>query len=966
MEVPTSQFWLSSCGNASNIEDSDLRHASYQNFTECFNKTILQWIPCVYMNITSPLYLLFLCQKNNVQSHSSVLLNLSKSVIICILAMISVADLYLTLQDLTESSLKPTLSLLSYILCILCIQFERIKSVRSAWVMFIFWLLSLCVQLVSVYSMVFTAKAYMPTLTFSKGIVLYSLIMTTIHLLAVLVELILSCVSDESCSQSHRKKERNGCPEEDAPFLSSISYWWFWPLIIKGCKKTLLTTDVWNLNIANQCTSILSVFTGKWMKEVKKSLEEQKCVQDDNEEWIEMDTLKDVINDVNFKASKKKQSHKPSLVKSLGQSFGSYYGVGSILQLIFDLMTFINPIILSLLIDFIDDKSRPNWFGFIYGGLMFVTSQFMSFLREQHEQRCLVTGMRVQAALIAAVYEKAFKLSNKARRRYSIGKIVNLVSVDAQKFIKLLNELNMLWSGPLQIAIAMYFLWKLLGPSTLGILAVMMVMLPLNAIIMRSLRNCRIKLMQYKDDRIKLTNEALSGIKILKLYAWEQSFIDRINEKRNQEILIMKKIAFLNSIVSFVWNCCPFVVCLGTFALFVLSSPENILDAKTAFVSLSLFNILRFPFFAFPWVVSLLVQVNVSVQRLSEFLTQEELGDNTVRQSSDLYDTALNITDASFSWDCNTFSLKDINLEIEKGLLVLIVGAVGAGKSSLISAILGEMKQSSGTLALNGSLAYVSQQSWIQNASLRNNVLFNHRIEPDLYWQTIKACALISDLDQLPAGDKTEIGEKGINLSGGQKQRVALARALYSKADIYLLDDPLSAVDVHVAKHIFENVIGPRGILADKTRLMVTHSLVHLPLADLIVVIGNGSITEIGTYNQLLNSSEFFSNNMGQYESSEFETLPRTAHSNSTGIIIPENYQSVALFNSNEQMSSYSDHSQLTSNNNGIVNSVEEDRLIQVESAETGTPMAYYLETAVLRLCHESVGEKKKRSHKLV
>lgn len=216
------------------------------------------------------------------------------------------------------------------------------------------------------------------------------------------------------------------------------------------------------------------------------------------------------------------------------------------------------------------------------------------------------------------------------------------------------------------------------------------------------------------------------------------------------------------------------------------------------------------------------------------------------------------IENGTFSWGEHNI-LEDINLKLEKGSLNAIVGSVGAGKSSLVSAFLGEMDKVTGRVNTIGSIAYVSQQAWIQNATLRDNILFGRPYIQSLYDQVVEACALVPDIQMLPGGDYTEIGEKGINLSGGQKQRVNLARAVYNDAEVYFFDDPLSAVDSHVGKHIFEKVIGPQGMLKNKTRVLVTHGITYLPHTDNIIVLKDGKISEIGTYQYLLDKKGSFS-----------------------------------------------------------------------------------------------------------
>lgn len=215
-------------------------------------------------------------------------------------------------------------------------------------------------------------------------------------------------------------------------------------------------------------------------------------------------------------------------------------------------------------------------------------------------------------------------------------------------------------------------------------------------------------------------------------------------------------------------------------------------------------------------------------------------------------ETPLLIENGTFSWGDDEVVLRDINMRVERENLVAVVGSVGSGKSSLLSAYLGEMDKLKGRVNTNGSIAYVSQQAWIQNATLRDNITFGKAFDQKLYDRVVVACALKPDIDMLPGGDQTEIGEKGINLSGGQRQRVSLARAVYNNADIYFLDDPLSAVDSHVGKHIFDQVIGPNGILSKKSRILVTHGITYLPNTDFIYVLKDGEISESGAYKDLL------------------------------------------------------------------------------------------------------------------
>ncbi len=274
--------------------------------------------------------------------------------------------------------------------------------------------------------------------------------------------------------------------------------------------------------------------------------------------------------------------------------------------------------------------------------------------------------------------------------------------------------------------------------------------------------------------------------------------------------------------------------------------------------------------------IAYVIQVAVSLKRINKFMNAEEINpDNVTNEPSE---NALSIVDGNFTWGGESTTLKHINLKVKKEKLTALVGPVGCGKTSLLSALLGEMEKLTGEVNVDGRIAYVPQQAWIQNATLQDNILFGRPMNEEFYNKVIHACALTADLAMLPGGDKTEIGEKGINLSGGQKQRVSLARAVYSEADIYLLDDPLSAVDSHVGKHIFSNVFDENtGLLRGKSRLLVTHAVVYLPKVNEIYVMVNGEITESGSYRELLAQrgafADFLTQHLQEIEDDEGENL---------------------------------------------------------------------------------------------
>ncbi|XP_059938247.1 ATP-binding cassette sub-family C member 3 isoform X2 [Mesoplodon densirostris] len=551
-------------------------------------------------------------------------------------------------------------------------------------------------------------------------------------------------------------------------------------------------------------------------------------------------------------------------------TFGSSLLLSMCFKLIQDLLSFINPQLLSVLIRFISNPTAPRWWGFLVAGLMFVCSVMQTLILHQYYHCIFVMGLRVRTGIIGVIYRKALVITNAVKRQSTVGEIVNLMSVDAQRFMDVVPFINLLWSAPLQMILAVYFLWQNLGPSVLAGVALMVLLIPLNGAVAVKMRAFQVEQMKFKDSRIKLMSEILSGIKVLKLYAWEPSFLKQVEDIRQDELRLMRQTAYLHATSTFIWICTPFLVTLTTLGVYVSVDKNNVLDAEKAFVSVSLFNILKIPLNMLPQLISNLAQTSVSLKRIQHFLSQDELDSQCVERKTITPGYTVTIHNGTFTWSQNLPpTLHSLDIQVPKGALVAVVGPVGCGKSSLLSALLGEMEKLEGKVYMKGSVAYVPQQAWIQNCTLQENVLFGQALDPRRYQQALEACALLADLEVLPGGSKTEIGEKGINLSGGQRQRVSLARAVYSDADIFLLDDPLSAVDSHVAKHIFDRVIGPEGVLAGKTRVLVTHGISFLPQTDFVIVLADGHVSEIGTYAALLQRNGSFANFLRNYAPDE-------------------------------------------------------------------------------------------------
>ncbi|KAF3420729.1 LOW QUALITY PROTEIN: hypothetical protein E2986_00606 [Frieseomelitta varia] len=823
--------------------------------TECFQKTVLVWVPCAFLWLFSGIEIYYFLNSKS-KNIPYTWLFISKQILIVALIVLNIVDLGRAIHRSTYEKVynvdycTPVIKIITFIKAGTLVIYNKKYGMRTSGLLFLFWFLLAICGAIQYRSLL--------RLYINNSEVTYSFVSYMIHYPIVILLFLLNFLVDAEPKYSKYPKVEKPCPEQRSSFPAKIFFTWFDSMAWKGFKTPLETTDLWSINPEDTAKEIVPTFDKYWNKSSQKNNKvfwTYFSVQNTKASFRKSSGRVDFNNEYKKKTS--------SVLPPLCKAFGATFLFGAALKFVQDIITFASPQILKLLIDFIDGH-ESLWKGYFYAVLLLLTAVFQTLVLSQYFHRMFLVGLRIRTALIAAIYRKALRISNSARKESTVGEIVNLMSVDAQRFMDLTAYINMIWSAPLQIILALYFLWDILGPAVLAGLAVLLILIPINVLITNRLKTLQIRQMKHKDERVKLMNEVLNGIKVLKLYAWEPSFEEQILKIRTKEIKVLKETAYLNSGTSFIWSFAPFLVSLVSFATYILIDENNRLTSKIAFVSLSLFNILRFPLSILPMMIGNMIQAYVSVKRINKFMNTEELDPNNVQHDPSESHTLL-IENGTFTWDLENIerpTLRNINLH---GQLIAVVGTVGSGKSSLLSALLGEMDKISGRVNTKGSIAYVSQQAWIQNASLQDNVLFGKSLHKSVYNRVIESCALNPDLKVLPAGDQTEIGEKGINLSGGQKQRVSLARAVYNDSDIYFLDDPLSAVDSHVGKHIFENVIGPNGLLKKKTRILVTHGITYLPEVDNIIVLKDGEITEVGSYKQLLEKRGAFSEFLVQH-----------------------------------------------------------------------------------------------------
>ncbi|KAJ3222538.1 hypothetical protein HDU81_009818 [Chytriomyces hyalinus] len=658
-------------------------------------------------------------------------------------------------------------------------------------------------------------------------------------------------------------------PEAATSFLSKWTYGWLNPLLRIGKAHPLTQSDLYTLDPLFSASHLSNLFESAWAVEMDKK------------------TAADNTSDA-FR-----------LFRVLFRAFGAEYLRAAVFMFLYVTLQIATSLVMLYLIQWIqrgDHQTEGLWYGYVLGLTLFVTQLGATVSYNRHLEMTTKLGFRLRTSLISAVYKKAFVVSNEARNAFTVGKIINLTATDTNR-IDLSCQMNhYIWAGPFQFVVALSLLVWLLGPSALVGVAIIAVYIPFQYRIVGVLSNFRRTANKFMDKRVKLIQEVLLGIRVVKMYAWEESFQTLISDARADEMKQVRGFLFSRAIVNGISQTVPTIAMMCSFVCFTLLG--NQLTPAVVFAALQLFYTIRNPFMFLPNIVTQGVDAWFGLSRIGEYLVAAELK-NEAKQLPENDQLAIKIEDGHFSWhrssidpstpsETTGFELTNINLQIPQGKLVAIVGKVGSGKSSLLNALVNEMTRIGGSVSFKGSVSYCPQSPFIQNATIKENILFGKDLNEQRYDATTRASCLERDFAILPNGDDTEIGERGVNLSGGQKARVQIARALYYESDIVLLDDPLSAVDAHVGRKLFEDAI--LNGLAAKTRILVTHQLHFLPQVDSIVLMDGGKIVAQGTFNELLQNNEAFATMMN-----EFKVLNVTKESEEKGLQDTETAKGDAL-----------------------------------------------------------------------
>uniref|UniRef100_A0A669CWX1 ATP-binding cassette, sub-family C (CFTR/MRP), member 8 n=1 Tax=Oreochromis niloticus TaxID=8128 RepID=A0A669CWX1_ORENI len=709
--------------------------------------------------------------------------------------------------------------------------------------------------------------------------------------------------------------------------LSKATYWWMNTFITSAHKRPIDLKVIGKLPIAMRALT-------NYIK-LRKAFEDQKGIAPQGPKWI---------------------------WQALRKAFGRPLILSITFRFLADLLGFAGPLCISGIVHHISKDNRtiqPPLLGiyfisskeflenaYVLAVLLFFALLLQRTFLQASYYVAIETGINLRGAIQTKIYNKIMRLctSTMSMGELTVGQICNLVAIDTNQLMWFFFLCPNLWAMPVQIVVGVILLYYLLGISALIGATVIAVLAPVQYFVATKLSQTQKSTLEYSSERLKKTNELLRGIKLLKLYAWERIFCDSVEETRVKELTSLQAFALYTSISIFMNAAIPIAAVLTTFVVHVHISEDADLSPAVAFASLSLFHILVTPLFLLSSVVRSTVKALVSVQKLSEFFSSDEIGDEqepkatlptgssnhnqnryqaVVRSSSKPFplscsssslsrffqplkvvnrkrpsrddwnnygsegnhegdgpfqdvdqDICIKISNGYFTWVDGAPTLSNVDIKIPFGKLTMIVGQVGCGKSSLLLAALGEMQRVSGTwmathihtyadlvtagttiqTGKRGPVAYASQKAWLLNATVVENITFEMPMIKSRYKAVIEACSLQPDIDILPQGDQTEIGERGIILSGGQKQRISVARALYQQTNVVFLDDPFSALDIHLSDHLMQDGILKLLREEKRTVVLVTHKLQYLPHADWIIAMKDGTIQTEGTLKDIQNS----------------------------------------------------------------------------------------------------------------
>lgn len=669
-------------------------------------------------------------------------------------------------------------------------------------------------------------------------------------------------------------------PRAGANIFSVLTFSWILRIFWVGYRRDLEVTDLYT-PLKEHTSGILGVKIAKaWEKECEAY-----------QHRLEQST----------KSGSVKKVREPSLMKVLIRCFGFKTLLYGIFMAIMEILLRVaQPLLLGQMLLYFNTMEVDKYYAYWCAVGVILCSAINVFVVHPYMMGILHMGMKIRVACCSLIYRKTLKMTRTALGETTIGQAVNLLSNDVNRFDVSIIFLHYLWLGPLETIIITYVMYHLIevGVSSIIGVASLLMFIPLQAWLGKKASVLRLRTAMRTDERVRLTNEIISGIQAIKMYTWENPFSALIEKARRKEVNVIRWASYIRGVTM------SFIIFSTRMSLFITVLAYVLfgykITAEKVFVITAYYNSLRTTMTVFfPQGITQVAEAMVSIKRLQKFLMYDELtppeieakkdnvrennkdnakennkqetkennkGDaretdkeNGKGEQKDDYivdqpnyiEHSLSIENGSAKWlDYEREdTLQNINIKVRPGELIAVVGQVGAGKSSLLNVILKELRLQEGSIKVDGKIAYASQEPWLFAGSVRQNILFGRKMDQIRYDRVTKVCQLKRDFSLLPYGDKTIVGERGISLSGGQRARINLARAVYADADIFLMDDPLSAVDAHVGKHMFEECIDK--YLHGKTRILVTHQLQYLRNVGRIIVLKDGVIQAEGTYDEL-------------------------------------------------------------------------------------------------------------------
>uniref|UniRef100_A0A182Q5F7 Uncharacterized protein n=1 Tax=Anopheles farauti TaxID=69004 RepID=A0A182Q5F7_9DIPT len=693
--------------------------------------------------------------------------------------------------------------------------------------------------------------------------------------------------------ETQKRKEREPCPRQRANFLSYIVFGWTLPIFFKGYKKELNTDDLYQPLREHKSDGLGNRLCEAWENELRQS---------------------------------RSKNRKPKLLRAGFRVFGWDIALLGLVLLALEMLFKVSqPFFLGKLVAYYSRQQGDLTEAYLYAAAVVLCSAINVLFIHPYMLSQLHLGMKLRVAACSMIYRKSLRLSKTALGDTTAGQVVNLLSNDVGRLDLAVLFVHYLWIGPLETLVVTYLMYREIGVSAFYGVLFLLLFIPLQAYLGKKTSVLRLRTALRTDERVRLMNEIIQGIQVIKMYTWEKPFASLVAMARKKEIKVIRYVSYIRGILlSFIM----FTTRVSIFlSLVAYALAGQVVTAEKAFAITAYYNILRTTMtIFFPQGIGQFAEALVSVRRIQKFMQYEEIeaadgvsmvgaeakdassssselnekanadplalpSTKLIRHSESdglkeeegrhLSDAGVIVDKAIARWDSKAteLTLDGVDLHVQPGTLVAVIGPVGAGKSSLIHAILGELPLESGNIKVNGDISYASQEPWLFSGTVRQNILFGLPMDRERYKQVVKTCALERDFHLFADGDKTIVGERGVSLSGGQKARISLARAVYRRAEVYLLDDPLSAVDSHVGRHLFDHCM--RDYLRGKIVILVTHQLQYLQNADQIVVLMHGRVEAVGTYDKLRESGQDFAQLLAapsgrEDDSTDTESLKRS------------------------------------------------------------------------------------------